>query len=123
MGCESIIKTFFTVVSTIKLYHWQTKSYARHKSTDELHAKLLDLIDKFIEVYIGKKSRPDFKGRFNIGINELNDKSAEQLLENFAVYLKQELPKYLSKSDTELLNIRDELLAAVNQTLYLFTLN
>ena len=53
IGCEEIIKVFFNMTSMIKLYHWQTKIYARHKATDNLHSELLSSIDKFIEVYMG----------------------------------------------------------------------
>ena len=123
MGSESFIKVFFTISNTIKLYHWQTRSYPRHKATDELHSKLLDLIDTFVEVYIGKYSRPDFNGEFNITIKELSDEYAFDLLTHFAEYLEKDLPKVLSSKDTHLLNIRDEMLATINQTMYLFTLN
>jgi hypothetical protein len=122
MGSESFIKVFLTIANTIKLYHWQTRSFSRHKATDELHSKLLDLIDTFVEVYIGKYSRPDFDGGFNITIKELTDEYAFDLLAHFAEYLERDLPKMLS-NDTHLLNIRDEMLATVNQTMYLFTLN
>ena len=36
MGCESLIKVFFHMTTTIKLYHWQTLSYPRHKATCDL---------------------------------------------------------------------------------------
>lgn len=108
---------------SIKLYHWQTRVYARHKATDDLLANLSDLIDQFIEVYIGKYTRPDFEGSFGIEIDELDDDSAKKLISEYIVAIKTRVPKYLKKeSDTDLLNIRDEILALLNKTLYLFTL-
>jgi hypothetical protein len=38
------------------------------------------------------------------------------------VYLSQVLPRKLRADDTDLLNIRDEILGSLNQSLYLFTL-
>ncbi len=45
--------------NNLKAYHWQTKSYARHKTTDELIQKLDALIDSFIEVAASRYGRPD----------------------------------------------------------------
>jgi hypothetical protein len=124
MGCEDIIEMFFHMQLNIKLYHWQTMSYARHKATDDLLTNLSDLIDQFIEVYIGRYKRPDFEGGFSVDIEELSDENAKQLIENYIGAMKTRVPKYLKKeSDTDLLNIRDEILSNLNKTLYLFTLN
>ena len=123
MGCEDIIQTFFHMQLTIKLYHWQTRLFARHKATDELLENLSGLIDEFIEVYMGRYKRPDFKGGFSIEITELTDETAKKMLDNYISIMKTKVPKYLKKeSDTDLLNIRDEILSNLNKTLYLFTL-
>ena len=37
-------------------------------------------------------------------------------------WLISEFPKHVGKDETDILNLRDELLAAVNRLLYLFTL-
>ena len=49
-----MIKMFFEILHTIKLYHWKTKSYSQHKATDELHEKLSEQTDRFVEVLMGK---------------------------------------------------------------------
>jgi hypothetical protein len=49
---------FFKMREQIKLYHWQTMSYSRHKATDEVLEKLDALIDRYVEVYMGKYGRP-----------------------------------------------------------------
>ena len=51
-----LVKTFFEILHSIKLYHWKTKSYSHHKETDHLHEKLSAETDRFIEVLIGKTS-------------------------------------------------------------------
>jgi hypothetical protein len=38
------------------------------------------------------------------------------------VFLKTEVPDYVDESDTDLLNIRDEMLAVLNHTKYRLTL-
>ena len=37
---DEIVRAFFTFQHELKLYHWQTKSYSRHKATDKLYEKL-----------------------------------------------------------------------------------
>jgi hypothetical protein len=123
MGCEEIIKVFFHMQNNIKLYHWQTESFARHKASDELLDNISDLIDQFIEVYIGRYDRPKFKNNFKILVTELDNDGAEYLIQSYINFMKNELPKYLEDNDTDLYNIRDELLGNLNKTLYLFTFN
>ncbi len=122
MGCEDLVKLFFHMNLNIKLYHWQTTSYARHKATCDLHGVLTDLSDQFIEVFMGKYERPEFKDSFTVMVKELSDKNAKDLLEEYSNVLKKEVSKYIKTSDTDLMNIRDEMLAAINKTIYLFTL-
>lgn len=123
MGCENIIKFFFHVSNTVKLYHWQTTSFARHKATCDLFNALQPLIDEFIEVYMGRYERPNFSGGFKLNIQELSDDSSSDLIQEYINYLKNDLPTYLKSSDTDLLNIRDEMLSNMNKIQYLFTLN
>lgn len=123
MGCENIIKLFFHMSNTIKLYHWQTTSFARHKATCELFNNLQPLIDDFIEVYMGRYDRPSFPDGFKLNIKELSDDSAVELVQEYIDYLKNELPKYIKSSDTDLFNIRDDMLSNLNKVQYLFTLN
>ena len=123
MGCENIIKLFFHMSNTIKLYHWQTTSFARHKATCDLFNALQTLIDEFVEVYMGRYDRPSFSGGFKLHIKELSDESATEIIQEYIDYLKNELPSYVKSSDTDLLNIRDDMLSNLNKVLYLFTLN
>jgi len=122
MGCESIVKFFFTATLNIKLYHWQTKVYARHKASDELFSNLLESMDSFIEVYSGKYTIPKFNNEFQIPVNELSDTMIVVYLQECAKYLGNDFDGLIKKSDTDLLTIRDTLLSQINQALYLFTL-
>lgn len=122
MGCETIIGALFTLQHTIKVYHWQTTSFARHKATCDLLAGMDPLIDNFVEVYMGRYGRPQFKNGLSLTIRELTDESAEIAITEYITFLKRELPKYVKTGDTDLFNIRDEMLALLNKTAYLFTL-
>jgi hypothetical protein len=120
-----IICKFLDYLNQIKLYHWNTMEYSRHKASDELYSNLQDTIDKFVECYIGRYGRKIvFQGSTQkISLDIQNDKSILKLLDDMCKFLEKDIPKYIKSSDTDLLNIRDEILGHVNQTKYLFTLN
>jgi hypothetical protein len=44
------IHFFLNLRDHIKLYHWQTSSFARHRATDDVLKSLDDHIDLFVEI-------------------------------------------------------------------------
>lgn len=119
------IQFFFAMRSQIKLYHWQTRVYSRHKATDEVLEKLDAHIDQFVEVYIGKYGRPKMSGKNGTtNVNNLSEKSIVGFIKKCIQMLLGDCMKGLKDSvDSDLFNIRDEMLADLNQLLYLFTLH
>ena len=116
-----IVSAMLTIRNQIKLYHWQTKSFADHKATDDLTAALDTSIDSFVEVYMGKYGRP--KVSKAIKLHNFSANMAREFVSKQTVYLMNVLPRKLKKNDTDLMNIRDEILAELNKVRYLFTLN
>jgi hypothetical protein len=57
-----------------------------------------------------------------IRLHNFSDLAARGFVATQTTYLTKELPKKLRKEDTDLLNIRDEILGELNKVLYLFTL-
>jgi hypothetical protein len=114
------ITTFFFKLQLLnKVYHWNTTSYARHMATDRFNGSMPPIVDKFIEVFIGRYQLKPIVSQINLRPENLTDEGIKQYFIRAKEYVQQ-LENYLS--DTELLNIRDELLAEINQTLYLFEL-
>ena len=117
---QEIILTFLEILNTIKLFHWKTHSYATHKATDELQSKLADNVDTFVETMLGKNgNRVQLTSVKSIPLNDFNEigdfKATMIAFKTFLINLR------LSQADTDLLNIRDEMLGHVNQFLYLLT--
>lgn len=120
---STIILKMLEVQNQVKIYHFQTSSYARHLASDRLFTSLITNIDRFGEVFQNSKRIKIGKG-LKITVENYTDKQMFIYLSNFAIWLETELPKLISgyrKSYDDLLNIRDEILADVNQTLYLFS--
>jgi DNA-binding ferritin-like protein len=119
----SIIQFYMTLRNGVKVYHWNTKSYPRHKATDEFVDNIDKLTDKFVEVYMGKYGRPNITKTTNtIQVRNMADKSAMKFIKDCIAHLTGPFTKSLKVTDTDLLNIRDEILGELNQLLYLFTL-
>lgn len=123
MGCETIVQVFFNMLMNIRLYHWSTTSYSRHTGAGALYDALGLLIDQFVETYMGRYKRPEFKSVFNVQVKQFSDTGIVEALKEYNNFLKYEVPSYIKESDTDILNIRDEMLSEINKTLYLFTLN
>ena len=128
---ERILLTFLTITTQIKLYHWQTLSHPRHLASGELYSQLDELVDKFIEVLQGRIILETTNSNFRILLNDrtntitlknYNDNDVLLLILNIKTYLEStELVSVIGKY-TDLLNIRDEILAAINKSSYLFSL-
>jgi hypothetical protein len=129
---SDILHTFLNIINQIKIYHWQTFSYARHKATDELYGELNDLIDQFVEVLTGRIIIETNNSKFRIKVDtyrfKLIDFTNENEGTNLLIIIKNILEKDLNllkvlEGNTDLTNIRDEMLGLINKNGYLFTLN
>ena len=116
-----VVHVMMTLREQVKLYHWQTLDYPRHIATNDLLPKLDTNIDQFVEVYIGKYGRPRLSAKHSIELHNFTDKQATQFLKSAVKWMSTTLSKKIAKTDTDLLNIRDTIVADLNQTLYLFT--
>jgi hypothetical protein len=119
-----IVNLMMTLRDQVKLYHWQTMNYPRHIATNDLIPKLDTNIDQFIEVYVGKYGRPKLTGKTaTIYLRNHSDKEATKMIQGAIDWLTINLTKKLKSTDTDLLSIRDVIVADLNQTLYLFSFN
>jgi len=106
----------------IKINHWQTKGFARHKAFGDFYESLNDLIDNFVESAMGKYGRFTLDDENKtIELNNLSDVDMKGLISTVREALNQMSEQY-EETDTDLMNIRDEILFEVNKLSYLLTL-
>jgi hypothetical protein len=118
------IHFFLQLRNQLKLYHWQTRVYARHVAVDKILDELDERIDSFVEIYIGKYGRPRMTGeKTAIRIHNMTEAGASRFVKAAIRYMHGPLSKSLHTSDTDLVTIRDELLGQLDQLQYLFTLH
>jgi len=128
---EQIVIKFLIVLNMTKLYHWKTCNYAAHKASDELYDVLNKNIDRFVEVMLGKLDgkRVNLENVKSIALIDFPSgshfdedmKTEINHFKNYLVDLDNE-PIMKSMSNSDLFTIRDEILAALNQFLYLLSL-
>lgn len=119
MNQDKIILFFIELLNMIKLYHWQTFNYATHKATDQLYEELNENIDKYVEVMLGKlPSRPNLHLK-SFPLRTFTNISS--FLKEIDTCKKFLIQIHYSPDNSDLLNIRDEILGNLNQFTYLLS--
>jgi DNA-binding ferritin-like protein len=122
MNLNSNVNFLLSLQIQMKINHWQTKGFARHNACGGFYDSLSGLIDTFVESAMGKY------GRFTLdeetktiqlsNLSELDMKGLVNTVRESFVQMSEQL----DPSDTDLLNIRDEMLGELNKLSYLLTL-
>ena len=128
---KDTVYCFLQMLNTIKLYHWKTTDYPTHKATDQLYSDINGKADEFVEVLLGKSDAAGKNRAMILNVKSINVRSFNNNNE-----LKREIEKYKSflisftnnslmkkQYNADLIAIRDEILALLNQFLYMLTLH
>jgi hypothetical protein len=122
---QEIILTFLQTLNMIKLYHWKTYSYATHQATDDLYSKLNGHMDSFVEIMLGKHGdRVNLTRVKSISLKDYTSVSdfKREILKFREFLIKLNTNKSMENlANTDLYNVRDEILGDINQFLYLLT--
>ena len=113
-GC---IKKLIEAQHAIRMHHWLTSSYSEHKALGKAYKDLDDLIDTFVEAFIGVRGKSVLSGISGLSITVGDD--CTKIIDNLEAVLRNEIIKEVGSSETALLNIRDEMLSLVSRTKYL----
>ena len=122
---SEIILKFIQILNIIKIYHWKTLSYPEHKATDELYESFNGRMDEFVETMLGKiGKRVNLSSVKSIPFYDYtNVAKFKQCIEIFKTYLvnMSNAVYFKNPANSDLLNIRDEILGDLNKFTYLLT--
>lgn len=122
MNLNTNVNLFLGLQAQLRIFHWQTKGIARHQALGMTYDTLDDLIDTFIEEGMGKYGRFTLDDKTNtIQLSNLKELKPEAMLDTVVEALNQ-FTEQFEETDTNLLNVRDEMLGAINKLKYLLTL-
>lgn len=108
----------------IKLFHWQTMSYAEHKALDKAFENIVDLGDDLVETVMGKYGRPMLSEGKSIELSNYPESKSclDQISEMRDCYCNEIRSMLSPDKDSEILNIVDEIIAMFDKTMYLLSL-
>ena len=115
---------FLSFLDQLKVYHWQTRSYAEHKALNKTYNNLQSLFDDFVEVYLGKYGKEYVNKEYTITIESYKegmDLKKVIITKKLALmnFIRNEL---LSDNDKDLLNIADAIEGEINHLQYFLDL-
>jgi hypothetical protein len=119
---EELILKLVQIQNQFRFLHWQTFGYSKHKAYGKIYENLGDLIDTFTEAMMGKYGRPEFESEFSIMCQDIKIMNVQNFLDGITEFLVGMTDQLDSRYDTDLLNLRDEMLTEINKLKYLLTL-
>jgi hypothetical protein len=122
MTLNSKVNLLLGIHAQLKIFHWQTKGYSRHNAFAQTRDDLEGLMDSFVEEAMGKYGRfvldEETKTIELFNLTEVKPvEMVETICQAFIGFTND-----LDPVDTNLLNIRDEMLGLFQKMKYLLTL-
>jgi len=119
---EEYILKLVQIQNQFRFLHWQTTFDAKHQAYGNVYETLDGFIDEFAEAMMGKYGRPEFPSEFSIMFQDINALSMQNFIDGICGFLISMTDGLDSRTDSDLLNLRDEMLATINKLKYLLTL-
>ena len=123
---NNCIEKFLAIQQHVRLYHWMTPVYNQHIVSGELYKALDDLFDTFVETYLGKYDKKPFAFEpFTTVTTSVEKDKLVRHLKHFKQFLLTDMEIFLNSdkmTNSDLKNIRDEILGKVNHFLFLLRL-
>ena len=121
MKLNSNVNFLVGLQQQMRICHWQTKGIARHEAFGGFYSDLDELIDDFVEQAMGKYGRFVLDEETNtIQLANLSDIDIKGLVNTTREALVQ-MTEQLDSTDTNLLNLRDEILFADEEDLFVIS--
>jgi DNA-binding ferritin-like protein len=117
-----LLTPFLKIQNQLRIFHWQTSSYAQHKAFGKAYEQLDGYIDDFVEVFMGKYGRSKAATSYSIELENLGSDYLD-VIDSFISYLIGITDSVDPVTDTDLLNIKDSMIGELNRLKYLLTLD
>jgi hypothetical protein len=116
--------TLLHLRTQLKLFHWQTTSYAEHKALDWVGGELLELNDRWVEAYQGGYHTRVRCSGCHLEIHDWVPGATAVYLDDRSASIRARREAHWAHPDQAYLaNILDEIVAALSKASYLLTLS
>jgi len=116
---KELLSTVIQISGQLRILHWQTESFAEHNAFGDTYESLNDKFDRLIEVYSGKYKRPAFGEVKQLSFADYSNLKIDAFIEGMCDFFSE---AFMAQQDSELANLRDEIIADLNKLKYLLTL-
>lgn len=116
-----LISPLIRIQEQLRIFHWQSESFSQHEAFGKAYSELNELIDNFVEIYMGKYGKVKAKVTYSIELDNLGENYIEYI-DSYIEYFDSLSGELDSSKDSDLLNLRDEMKASLNKLKYLLTL-
>lgn len=113
-----VIRTLMQATVSCKMFHWSTTNYAAHQASGALADSLFAKTDALVETMLSKSGKGSLAG-LSLDMSSTSSTNFASHLDLAVMTLKalDGIPEFAS--DTAVLNLRDEVLGAIDQYKYL----
>lgn len=123
---NKVVLKLMHLISMVQLYHWNTRKYSKHITSDTLYNELQLQVDKFIEAFYGRFGKPSSKEleqEIPIKIKTLKTKRMVRYLNKVTEDLKTGILGAIADRDNGLSSVRDEMIATIRKGVYLLQMS
>lgn len=115
---------FLYILNQLKLFHWNTKSFAAHKAFGKAYDLLDVMVDDFVEMWQGEYGLMETGFLSDNILNKNTPDGISRFFNDTQDFLLITVPQHInSDTDKDLLNKRDEILGCLSKLKYLLTLS
>jgi len=116
-----VIKLALECSAQLKLFHWQTFSFAQHEAFDKIGKDLAKAFDSLIETLLGRYRQYEYKS-LNFEILPHSNENVLSKINQYLQILTVQPCSLLDPKDSDAQNIVEEIVADLNKLKYLLTL-
>jgi DNA-binding ferritin-like protein len=116
-----VIKLALECSAQLKLFHWQTFSFAQHEAFDKIGKDLAKAFDSLVETLLGRYRQYEYKP-LNFEILPHSNETVLVKINQYLQILTGQPCALLDPKDSDAQNIVEEIVADLNKLKYLLTL-
>jgi DNA-binding ferritin-like protein len=104
------------------IFHWQTKSYARHEAFGEFYEDFLTNVDDLVESIMGIIERPSF-GQATITLKDYSEGAIAEFFESLYRVINEEIKIVIDPMHEEIYDLSRVITSQIDKLKYLLSLS
>jgi hypothetical protein len=117
-----LLPTLLKMQNQLRLYHWQSRTYAQHTAFGKAYKNIDSLVDGFVESYMGRygNEHTSIPVTYIFELQSFDDNYSKFI--DDSINFLESVEREEENLGVDLLNLRDELVGVFTQLNYLLSL-